>query len=57
MGAGQLTTGLVGAADRSIGRNQETNAGNLVCEALKYAATSSVVSIASSWRCSKHGRL
>lgn len=40
--AGQLVTPLVGAADRSIGRNQETNAGNLVCEALTYAATTSV---------------
>jgi len=34
----------VGHADRSIGRNSETNTGNLICDALKYAATTGVVS-------------
>lgn len=44
--AGSLSTPLVGAADRTIGRNQETNAGNLVCASLKYAAQTGVVSAA-----------
>ena len=36
--AGQLATPLYGNIDRTIGRNQETNTGDLICEALKWAA-------------------
>ncbi len=39
---GQLTTPLVGHTDRKIGRNQETNTGNLVCTALAWAASTLV---------------
>jgi hypothetical protein len=44
---GQLATPLVGAANKVIGRNQETNAGDLVCEALIWGAQT-IVSL--SWR-------
>ena len=40
--AGVLTTPLVGHADRTIGRNQETNTGVLICDSLKWAAQSIV---------------
>jgi 2',3'-cyclic-nucleotide 2'-phosphodiesterase (5'-nucleotidase family) len=35
---GSLAAPLVGAGNRAIGRNQETTAGNLVCDSLRLGA-------------------
>ena len=50
--AGVLTTPLVGHADRTIGRNQETNTGVLICDSLKWAAQT-IVSRALHHPCSR----
>lgn len=53
LAAGQLVTPLVGHADRSIGRNSETNTGNLICAALTHAAKNGIVS-AQGPSCERH---
>ena len=39
---GSLATPLIGAADKTVGRNQETTAGDLVCDALLWGAQNTV---------------
>ena len=51
--AGELVTPLFGHADRNIVRNQETNTGNLVCAALRFAAETGIVSPSSGGLCGR----
>lgn len=46
---GSLATAVQGAANKAIGRNQETSVGDLVCEALLWGAQTIVSGLFGRW--------